>query len=277
MRTVRATPPPLELKNNLITLERTYRLLTPLFGGGVRPAEADPVTIVRATEVRGQLRFWWRAARAGGLTLEEMRKQESRIFGAAAGQEGKASPLLVEVEVLERGETKKPFSYEPGKNFPKNDPKVAPGYFAFPLQGTKEKNPMPVQVGVRFRLRLRFPAHLQSEVEAALWAWERFGGLGGRTRRGFGAHRWDEGGPPEARQIQAEWPRYVRSGKPPEGVPSLSGASYWIYDGSWEALARGYRDFRQARNQGSAGRPGRSLWPKADALRQLLRKSSARH
>ncbi len=32
---------------------RRYKVITPLFGGGVEPGTADPITIVRATEVRG--------------------------------------------------------------------------------------------------------------------------------------------------------------------------------------------------------------------------------
>ena len=47
----------------VLAWERTYTLLTPLFGGGVEPREADPVSVVRATAVRGHLRFWWRAVR----------------------------------------------------------------------------------------------------------------------------------------------------------------------------------------------------------------------
>ena len=37
----------------VLAWERTYTLLTPLFGGGVEPREADPVSVVRATAVRG--------------------------------------------------------------------------------------------------------------------------------------------------------------------------------------------------------------------------------
>ena len=51
----------------------------------------------------------------------------------------------------------------------------------------------PLRKGVRFELTIRFPAFfaekmaIQPEIEAALWAWETFGGIGARTRRGFGA------------------------------------------------------------------------------------------
>lgn len=36
------------------------RLLTPLYGGGVTAGEIDRQMPVRATAIRGQLRFWWR-------------------------------------------------------------------------------------------------------------------------------------------------------------------------------------------------------------------------
>lgn len=63
-------------------------------------------------------------------------------------------------------------------------------YLGFPLRGDKEW--APVKEGVAFRLRLRFPEkvgelNFWEELEAALWAWETFGGIGARTRRGFGA------------------------------------------------------------------------------------------
>nr|WP_235283788.1 MULTISPECIES: type III-B CRISPR module RAMP protein Cmr1 [Thermus] len=69
----------------LVKVERTYRLLTPLFGGGVEPRLADPVTVVRGTEVRGQLRFWWRAVRGWQAEgdLKRLFDLEAAIFGSA--------------------------------------------------------------------------------------------------------------------------------------------------------------------------------------------------
>ena len=50
---------------DLIVQERTYKLITPLYGGGVEAGKTDSVTPIRGTEIRGQLRFWWRAMRGG--------------------------------------------------------------------------------------------------------------------------------------------------------------------------------------------------------------------
>src|SRR5260221_14426829 len=80
--------PPTEVTSkepkNVITQLREYELITPLFGGGVTPAEADPVTPVRGTEIRGHLRFWWRACYAGKFkgNLAAMKKAEDTLWGA---------------------------------------------------------------------------------------------------------------------------------------------------------------------------------------------------
>ena len=69
----------------IITQEREYKVITPLFGGGAVAGECDEITIVRGTEVRGQLRFWWRACYGGRYdTVKEMKKDEDRIWGTAA-------------------------------------------------------------------------------------------------------------------------------------------------------------------------------------------------
>src|SRR5258708_5012273 len=71
-------------QDDIITQVREYELMTPLFGGGVEKSEADPVTLIRGTEIRGQLRFWWRACRGGNYkSIEEMKNAEDMIWGAA--------------------------------------------------------------------------------------------------------------------------------------------------------------------------------------------------
>ena len=78
MRTPSKSPSAIEKRaeDKRITQVRRYKVITPLFGGGVDPAKADPVTVVRATEIRGHLRFWWRATRGGQFegNLDKMRE-----------------------------------------------------------------------------------------------------------------------------------------------------------------------------------------------------------
>ncbi|BAW02884.1 CRISPR-associated protein TM1795 family protein [Thermus thermophilus] len=268
----------------VLTWERIYTLLTPLFGGGVEPREADPVSVVRATAVRGHLRFWWRALRgwrAGG-SPERLWELESALFGHAG--EGGASPLSVEVEVLERGQEAYPFTDVPGKKFPQANREVAHPYLAFPLRRT-EQDPRnyPVRVGVAFRLRLRFPERaggldLREELEAALWAWETFGGIGARTRRGFGALLPQGVRPPTEGEVRERLRRYSREAGWPEGVPHLTPKSLVrVVPLSWRELAERYQAFRQARPGGNSKSPGRSYWPEPDEVRRLTGRHAPNH
>ncbi len=255
----------------VLAWERTYTLLTPLFGGGVEPREADPVSVVRATEVRGHLRFWWRALRgwrAGG-SLERLWELESALFGHAG--EGGASPLSVEVEVLREGEKVGIAQYG----------RAVQWYLGFPLRGDKEW--APVKEGVAFRLRLRFPERvegldLREELEAALWAWEIFGGIGARTRRGFGALLPQGARVPGEEEIRGKLRQYSQKAGWPEGVPHLTPKSLVrVVPLSWRELAERYQAFRQARPGGNPRSPGRSYWPEPDEVRRLTGRHAPNH
>jgi CRISPR-associated protein Cmr1 len=252
-------------KTDEVVLERTYRLLTPLFGGGVEPKRADPVSVVRATEVRGQLRFWWRAVRGwrSGGRLEELWRLEAQIFGSAG--EGGASPLWVAVETLEKGQ-----------EVVIDEKNQAMWYLGFPLRDGKVRNP--VREGVRFRLRLRFPKALQEEVEAALWAWQTFGGLGARTRRGFGALALEGAPSPDEKEVREGLKRYSQKNGWPPDVPHLTpGSLVRVVNLSWRALAERYQAFRQDREPGQGKHPGRSRWPEPDEVRRLQNRNAQKH
>lgn len=203
------------------------------------------MSVVRATAVRGHLRFWWRAVRgwrAGG-SLERLWELESALFGSAG--EGGASPLSVEVEVLREGEKVGIAQYG----------RAVQWYLGFPLRGDKEW--APVKEGVAFRLRLRFPEkvgelNFWEELEAALWAWETFGGIGARTRRGFGALLPQGAGVPGEEEIREKLRQYGQKAGWPEGVPHLTPKSFVrVVPLSWRELAERYQAFRQARPGGT--------------------------
>ena len=102
MRIPEPYPPDVEWQHDekLSVQTRRYRIITPLYGGGVTPNEADPITVVRATEVRGHLRYWWRATRGGQFhgSVAAMKEAEEQLWGSAAAQ-GKAGPSRVSVVV----------------------------------------------------------------------------------------------------------------------------------------------------------------------------------
>lgn len=356
---------------------REYQLITPLYGGGVTPGEADPVTIIRATEIRGHLRFWWRATRGGNPAFKadrlKMKLAENALWGAATGTDkSETRPLptaiQIEVEVLKRGGEEKPFllrkkinrqgehnletffdrpnidfhpyvafplnlerkDLDKGKaflqnTFPRewqrlNDEEIVPPYLEQSLkqEGIELHT---VRKDVSFRLTITFPASsreislagkdqqpeqnpetvsldVRQEVEAALWAWETFGGIGARTRRGFGALQLlevnqdlplsNESSSDEARQnfllsnrnndvenwIKSNLKEHVILGTWPNDVPHLDQSLAFIKvafpttrpSSSWEGLIKRYAGFRQSRKKGLAGR---SNWPEAEAIRDI--------
>jgi CRISPR-associated protein Cmr1 len=283
-------------KLDIIEQRRKYKLITPLYGGGVNPNEADPVSIVRATEIRAQLRFWWRASRGWqfGDDPDAMRNAEGAIWGKAYEKGDQGLPLeqtiqiTVSIDTSGRGEPIKPFTIQNGRPRPSNG---IPGYAAFPLQPDEKerRKPQPhildVQKAVSFTLIISYPTTRRKDAEAALWAWETFGGLGARTRRGFGSlhllaindipHREI----PAAHQAEA-WikntlGKYIEPGSFPTGVPHLSGAIQLVVTipysdpmQAWNSLIRELQQFRQRKDAA-----GRSVWPEAEAIRAITGKA----
>jgi len=311
MRTPKTTPPPVVKRpeDGVVTQIRRYALITPLFGGGVNPAEADPVTVIRGTEIRGHLRFWWRACRGGRFNgdLRAMKEAEDRLWGASS-TETKPRPSQVQILVAidSEGQLDRPFEVVAGSPGPGGRPRpraragsVVPPYAAFPLQPSQEEATVvgmqtkAVRVGVSFTLTISFPQEHQADVEAALWAWETFGGLGARTRRGFGAlcctHVDDNPALlPQAGNAKAfirqGLREHVVDGRWPDGVPYLSqNTSFRVRPGTdalaaWRDLIARLKKFRQTRNPGTQpNRPGRSQWPEPDAIRRLTGRRARLH
>ncbi|AEG14071.1 CRISPR-associated protein TM1795 family protein [Desulfofundulus kuznetsovii DSM 6115] len=299
-------PPPVQPQLNrrviggkvvpLVTQVRSYELITPLFGGGVEPGETDPVTIIRGPAIRGQLRFWWRACRGGRFNgdLAAMKDAEDKLWGAAS-TERKSMPSQVQitVEVTNRGWEEQPFERRARPSSGWRDL----AYAAFPLQGKDEEAPGKVRVGVTFTLLLTYPKsqqeEIQAEIEAALWAWETFGGIGARTRRGFGALKLVSVDgrpvtPPGVDEVEAKihegLQKHVVSGTWPAGVPHLClnprmkvTGRYSDPKAAWEYLVKCIRDFRQSRPGASPRQPGRSRWPEPDEIRRLTDCRCDRH
>lgn len=253
--------------------QREYKLVTPLFGGGAKTRYADEVTTIRPSEIKGQLRFWWRALRGwqAGSSVENLLEIEEKIWGGVA-EAKEASKVKLRIEILDAGKDINPLERQPGK------PPIVPRYVAFPLQSTgKDKTIYSVKQNVSFRLSLVYSADVADEVEAALWAWETFGGIGGRTRRGFGAIvPLDSPERPvvKAKELRDKLGEYVKARRWPEGVPHLTPDSQmYVFPGSWSKLVERYQQFRQWRN----GPRGRSKWPEPDEIRRLTKTHSHGH
>lgn len=286
-------------RSGYITQVREYELITPLFGGGVEPGLADPVTVIRATEIRGHLRFWWRATRGGQFDggLQKMKEAEDAIFGAASsGDSSQESSVSIQVVIRNSGQQ---FSKDK-KGFDIFDPQGDYGYAAFALRPTAEQGikKSEFRKGVQFELRISYPRKLefkkekqafqinsQKEIEAALWAWETFGGIGARTRRGFGAikllsiagqkfvypHREAD----IQKAIGDKLNDYQALEDFPDDVPHVH--DFQLYGAAKPPeqthldLINLLKGFRQDRG---GSKFGRSRWPEADEIRRLTKSGS---
>lgn len=182
----------------IIRQQRKYELITPLFGGGVEPKRNDLEQLLNGKSIRGHLRFWWRASRGTG-TLAQMKLNESNLWGAASTPTNPAeSKVSLEVHVNQSGNPDYPFIMDRNRPRPNDRDSIVPPYAGFSLQPTDEEiresqrhgPTVPVasvQSGIEFTLKICFPSDVRDDVESTLWCWETFGGVGGRTRRGFGA------------------------------------------------------------------------------------------
>lgn len=286
----------------LIQQTREYELITPLFGGGTETKKADPVSIIRVPSIRGQLRFWWRAIRGGqfGGSVESMKEREDEIFGAASVGD-KARPSQVHIILLDwavNGEDR-PFEVVAGKPDyrgrprPKLQPRkgsIVPPYAAFPLQPKADEMKIGmgtnvVQVGVFFKIYIAFPRDIIKEIEAALWAWETFGGIGARTRRGFGSIKLlkvdgKNYQMPKVSEVETFIKRgletHVRKSEFPSDVPHLSQnpklriiVKHKNSTEAWRYLIERLRQFRQYRKdkEGELSPFGKSQWTEPDMIR----------
>ena len=114
-------------------------LVTPMYGGGVKPGEVDREMPIRQTAVRGQLRFWWRLLYGGGRPSRAVFRDESELWGGRGGISGdkpQASRVALQVRA-DPVESSRLMKFRERLNFPayslileKDDvPDVlAPGY-----------------------------------------------------------------------------------------------------------------------------------------------------
>jgi CRISPR-associated protein Cmr1 len=255
------------------------KLITPMYGGGVKPGTYDSDFLIRPTSVRGQLRFWWRATRGAKFnTPEELHKEESKIWGSTE------IPSSTIVKVNSQHWEHRRLCVE-NYGFERNGPEV---YVLFPAAADTNQHDL-VKEGLSFALEVSFESLYKKDVECAIWAWANFGGIGARTRRGCGAlYCHDlalEGKAPEfvkdsllaktrdyelRLNAERDWPTFCEKIL----LKSVANANGEVFLDAWRDSIRPMKDFRQgrdfARNPGSGSTPGRSRWPEPDTLRNTL-------
>lgn len=280
-------------------LELDLTVVTPLFGGGAIARKVDRERPVSGKAVRGHLRFWWRACRgAGYVAAQELFEAEARIWGSTE----LPSPVGLEIDILDKGrivrwaEYRERWNQRTGRmqTFLDRHPPY-PGYALFPFQGEIDRGTVIEDAsdalrGVRFRLRLTGAEAHRADVEAAVWAWILFGGVGARVRRGCGT-------------LSCEDPRFRpglealtegASGRisPGErllpipllgqarvllGRPTGAAAGQESVQQAWVTAIAAMQEFRQGYGVGRRAGPGRSFWPEPDSLREMTGMSEPHH
>ncbi|HRF00057.1 MAG TPA: RAMP superfamily CRISPR-associated protein [Pirellulaceae bacterium] len=287
----------------------TIRLLTPLFGGGVIAGQPDPRLPIRGSSIRGQLQFWWRATVGASFpTWREMRKRHGEVWGQAAADkddrskaQNRASPIVLSLSELKFDPAVPAaiYSWNPSARGGQGGYRLdwhewfhrhAPLQYAlFPFQGEKpaenrsglrpKKEPASFFPAGSFQLHLRFPAELERDVDNALTAWIRFGGIGSRGCGSlqssdilFGSADPLAGLAITDRPAPADWPTLSSDVLLGPSRPAIE---------SWSEAIAVLRDLRQktglARDVGARNTAGRSRFPEPDTIRRLTKQSSPGH
>jgi CRISPR/Cas system CMR-associated protein Cmr1 (group 7 of RAMP superfamily) len=87
---------------------QSYKIevITPIFGGGVKAGEPDTQMPIRASAIRGQLRYWWRflaKAENKKWSNEDLFEKEREIWGGMA-EEGEdfSSKVKIRIKLLSK-------------------------------------------------------------------------------------------------------------------------------------------------------------------------------
>ena len=291
-------------KDEYIALKKTHsfidwhtlncELITPMYGGGVESTKVDKAMPIRASSIRGQLRFWWRLLAKHKWNLGDgkaIRTAEFELWGGMndGDDDGKAGKVLIKVTNLSKT------SITQQDLIDYNDNSLnGLRYILFPAYNETNPELKPhrlLKASFKWDLQFAFspnilhkdknsngkPSPKEQAIETLRW-WANFGGLGFRSRKGLGAVYVSQCQDfPQICQpltpddvAQAGCQLVVRKDKFTDGLSAL------------QTAVQKLSDFRQkpkvGRNEGQqANRPGRSRWPEPDALRRIYSRHAPNH
>ena len=254
-------------------------LVTPLYGGGVEAATIDLKMPIRASAIRGQLRFWWRLLAKHKWKLgnpKAIQNAEFALFGGMGDDDGgRASQFFIKVN-QPKVTHHDLVEYTEYLDADQNNKKLS--YVLFPAANAEDKKTNPHTLlktdKLQFQLNFAFSQKLQKDddliqkvIETLQW-WSNFGGLGARSRKGLGAVHVSESVdypkinlPLTAEEVKEANCTVVFKGRSANALTQL------------QMGIRKLSDFRQGselgRNKGSTKSGGRSRWPEPDAIRSI--------
>lgn len=166
-------------------IEAKFRIVTPLFMGGEDQNKPE----LRVPGIKGALRFWWRALAWNWCkgNLKSIRDLEGEIFGSTKDGQSRVIMDLCEANAestnesfIEKGQKKRQGLMYLGYG-PIDRGNLTRGYIKQPVDAT-----------LRIRIRPKDgkapdESVIADQISKALIAMGYFGGLGSRSRRGFGS------------------------------------------------------------------------------------------
>jgi CRISPR-associated protein Cmr1 len=174
-------------------MEARFRIVTPLFMSGSEWSQAE----LREASIKGVLRFWWRALFFGKLkSIEDVKKREALIFGSSETGQSNVQLMLSLPEKIETIEKGRILEYGDGGVVGPGARYLGYGVIEAFRNAKKRTNAGEVirpclKAPVDGVLRLLFKRGTSEEdikmVEAALIAMSLFGGIGSRSRKGYGS------------------------------------------------------------------------------------------
>jgi len=162
-------------------------ILTPMFIGNAIPGEAE----LRPSAIKGALRFWWRAMHGG---LPNLLEEESKIFGSADEKKGGRSKVIIEIlKKLENIKTGLPTNhnfkttmYQDTRRGNRDDVDI----IKFLAYGSESKNYFDVNQTTKpsnFSFKISYnDIAFESILKDIVNMISVFGGLGSKSRNGFG-------------------------------------------------------------------------------------------
>lgn len=178
------------MENNKITFE--CEVITPMFIYG----QDQQTPEIRGPSIKGALRFWWRAINANNQT-EQLHTKEGNIFGETISEKGSKSKVAIRVqqeELISKDDdfsgnktAKNPEIYE---NIRKNIQVNPINYLGYGVYEHSTKWKKYIAPNSKFKIILKFNPLLKEqhkdEVIQALKFLSVFGGIGAKSRNGFG-------------------------------------------------------------------------------------------
>lgn len=175
----------MEVISNMKLLDMKCDVVTPLFLYGANQNIAE----LRAPAFKGAIRYWWRAINAD-LNIKSLREKENKIFGGVSeNEEDKASKSKISLHIandLKDSDKETDLKKEISDLNPNYGNHQGISYLLYSVTSMRKRPYIKAGSGFHINVRIEDDSSMD-EFLRALTAFEYFGALGSRARRGAGS------------------------------------------------------------------------------------------